>query len=66
MKVVVADKNKQNFVDDLSIPMLNLLPKSSTLPSLVVINLAKVEIYVFQIATWLLRAWSRDQRVLWL
>ena len=51
MKVVVADKNKQNFVDDLSIPMLNLLPKSSTLPSLVVINLAKVEIYVFQIAT---------------
>ena len=35
---------KQEVGDDLSVCMLNLLPKVSTLPRLVTINLVKVEI----------------------
>ena len=47
-----ADKiDKQEFGDDLSVCVLNLLPEVRTLPSLVTISLVRVEIQIFQIVS---------------
>ena len=45
-------KKKQEVSDDLSICVLNILPKSSSVSSLVAINLMKMEIEIFQKVTW--------------
>lgn len=42
--VEVINKNYKNAVDDLRVCMLKFFPDVSTLPSLVAINLVKVEI----------------------
>ena len=45
-------QKKQEVADDLSVCVLNILPKVSSLPSLLVINLVKVEIQIFQTVMW--------------
>ena len=44
---------KQDANDDFSVCVLNLLPKVNTLPSLVVMTLAKVKTLIFLTVTWL-------------
>ena len=44
-------KKKQEVSDDLSICVLNILPKSSSVSSLVAINMMKMEIEIFQTVT---------------
>ena len=45
-----ANKNKK-VGDDLSVCVLNILPKGSSLPSFLAINLRKEQIYIFQTFT---------------
>ena len=45
-------RRRKEVGDDLGICALNLLPEVYTLPSLVVINLVKVEIWLFKFVTW--------------
>ena len=40
-------KYEQEVGDNLSVCVLNILPKVSSLPNLLAINLVKVEIYIF-------------------
>ena len=45
-------QDKQEVDDDLSVCMLNILPKVNSLPSLLAIILMKMEIEIFQTVTW--------------
>ena len=42
---------EQEVVDDLSVCVMNILPKVRSLPSLLAINLMKMETYIFQTVT---------------
>ena len=44
----VKNKITQELGDDISVCVLNILPKVSSLPSLLAINLVKVEMQIFQ------------------
>ena len=43
---------KQEFDDDLSVYLMNILPKVSSLPNLLAINFMKMEIQIVQTVTW--------------
>ena len=45
-------EGEQELGDDLSVCAMNILPKVSSLPSLLAINLMKMEICIFQTITW--------------
>ena len=45
-------KRKQGVGDDLSVCVLNILPKVSSLPKVLTVKLTKVEIKDFQMVTW--------------
>ena len=45
-------QDKQEVDDDLSVCMMNIIPKVNSLPSLLAISLMKMEIEIFQTVTW--------------
>ena len=49
---ICCTEKEQKIGGNLSIYVLKLLPKVSTLPNLVAISIAKVEILVFYIVAW--------------
>ena len=53
---LVRENNLTKFIqevgNDLSVCVLNIVPKASSLPSLLAMNLMKVEIQIFQTVTW--------------
>ena len=52
MRLLSTLKIEQEVGDDLSVYVLNFLLKVNILPSLVVMGLMMVEIWIFQIVTW--------------
>ena len=49
---IIKYEAKKEIDDDLSNCVVKLLPELSTLSSVVAISIAKVEILIFEIATW--------------
>ena len=49
---IIKFEAKKEIDDDLSNCVVKLLPELSTLSSVVAISIAKVEILIFEIATW--------------